>query len=299
MVAIQERVESLTEEGEIRIAPPTAYKSFWPEIRGSYNFRNRRDFLTFMQQNHGRILYLPHRDRPFPPFVLVGDWRSRSDISALWHVRAAEGDREKLVREASEMCLREGAERFVTRPVGEREAEEYAEWGFTPFCRVVFLEKTLRREPDPSEPEGVRVNHFRRKDLTEVLEVDVEAFEDFWRLDTRTLERISESCLRNVFLVARWENRVCGYAVGGTNGRLGYLQRLGVHPLFQGKGVGELLAGRLLRILQVMGASLVSVNTQEDNLPAISLYHKLGFRETGERRFIMQRTSPEAPRGRR
>jgi ribosomal-protein-alanine N-acetyltransferase len=248
-----------------------------------------------MRENHGRIYCLPRRDVPLPPFVLVGDWRSHSDTRALWQVKAEPRDREALIRGASKACLAEGAERLVTRPLSDLEAREYASWGFQPYCRVVLLEKALRGEPLPRETEGIRISHFRGRDLEEVLKTDAAAFEDFWRLDRQTLVRISGSCLRNVFLVARHGSRIYGYVIGGANGRLGYLQRLGVHPEFQGRGLGESLAGRLLHVLQIMGAALVSVNTQEDNLPALSLYHKLGFRETGEKRFILQLTSRELP----
>ncbi len=283
------------ERGGVYAASPAEIRSFWPEIRKGYLFRSRRDFLAFMRENRGRI-YCLHREGPsLPPFALVGDWRSRSPTRALWQLRAEPRDREELVRGAWEACLAEGAERLVTRPLGREEAREHASWGFRPFCRVTLLEKALREEPPPVRREDVRICRFHGRDLVEVLNTDAAAFEDFWRMDRRTLARVSGSCLRNVFLVARRGNRICGYAIGGANGRLGYLQRLGVHPEFQGQGLGESLARCLLRALHIMGASLVSVNTQEDNLPALSLYRKLDFRETGEKRFILQITARDLP----
>ncbi len=299
MAILQEKAETLPGEGEVYAASPTDFKAFWPEIKSSYAFRNRRDFLAFMRENHGRIYCLYRKEVELPPFVLVGDWRNHSDIRALLQVKAEPWEREALIRGASEACLAEGTRCLITRPLPDREAEEYASWGFRPFCTVVLLEKTLRRESFPQEPDGASIGHFRGRDLEEVLETDAAAFEDFWRLDRRTLSRIAESCLRNVFLVAKQGNRICGYVIGGANGRLGYLQRLGVHPRFQGQGLGECLARRLLRALQLMGATLVSVNTQEDNLPALSLYRKLGFRETGEKRFILQFPARESPGSRR
>jgi len=295
MAILQDKAETSAGREEVLAAAPADFKAFWPEIRNSLIFRNRRDFRAFMNENHGRIYCLPRRDASLPPFVLVGDWRSRSETRALWVVRAEPRDKEALVRGVSEACLAEGTQRLVTRPLSHGEAEEYASWGFRTQCGVVLLEKALCGVPFPREIEDIRIIHFRHKYLYEVLKTDEAAFEDFWRLDRRTLERISESCLRNVFLIAKHGSRVCGYAIGGANGRLGYLQRLGVHPEFQGRGLGESLAGRLLRSLQVMGAALVSVNTQEDNFSALSLYHKLGFRETGEKRFILQITSRELP----
>lgn len=295
MAILPDKLEDLAGLGTVSEAPPETYKRFWPEIRRGYYFRSRRDYLLFMRESNGRIFFIPRPDRMIPPFVMVGDWRSRSHTRALWEVRAEGWEKEALIREASEACLAEGAGRVVTRPLAEAEAAEYRSWGFEPLCRVVILEKILRRESHCREPKGVNIRPFRRRELEEVLETDALAFDDFWCLDYRTLARVSESCARNVFLVARCGVRLCGYIIGGTNGRLGYLQRLGVHPAFRGRGVGESLAGRFLQALRAKGAALVCVNTQEDNLAALSLYHKLGFRETGEKRILLQRTPGERP----
>jgi len=278
-------------------ASPSSCKAFWPHLKDSHLFHNRRDFLAFMRTHNGRIFFLAESAAASQPFVLVGNWRSRSDISALWYVRALGGERKRLVLRASEACLEEGAERFVTRPLAEGEAEEFRSWGFLPLVRVVILEREFRGKPGPlPEVEGVRLHRFRARDLDEVLEVDASAFDDFWSLDRRTLRAVSNSCSRNVFLLAKRRGKTLGYAVGGVNGRLAYLQRLGVHLSQQGKGLGEVLASGMLRAFHALGANLVSVNTQEDNLPALSLYHKLGFKESGDSRHIMYRDRTRSAR---
>ncbi len=297
MVTIQDLADLFREDNDIVVAPPAECRRFWPEVKASAHFRSRRDYLDFMQHNNGRIVYLQCSRETTPPFVLVGNWRSRSDIAALWYVKAEREEKRRLVTGAAKICLEEGSKRFITRPVTPMEAEEYASWGFCPHSRIILLEKQLNRQPPPVEMEGIRLLHFRTRDLAEVIRVDRLAFDDFWRLDRRTLETVAGSCLHNVFLLAKEEGRVRGYAVGGSNGRIGYLQRLGVHPLYQGLGLGEALARQLLRFLYIMGATVVSVNTQEDNLPALSLYRKLGFRDTGEYRVIMQKTRREPHRG--
>lgn len=297
MVTIQDLADMFREDNDIAVAPPTECRHFWPEVKASAYFRNRRDYLDFMQRCNGKIVYIPCSRGATPPFVLVGNWRSRSDIAALWYVRAEREQKRRLVTKAAEIYFGEGSERLITRPVTPSEAEEYAAWGFAPHSRITILEKQLNKQPPPEEKEGVRLVHFRIRDLAEVIRVDRLAFDDFWRLDRRTLETVAASCVHNVFLVAKEEGSICGYVVGGANGRIGYLQRLGVHPLYQRRGTGEALARQLLRFLYVMGATTVSVNTQEDNLPALSLYRKLGFRETGEYRVIMERARQEPARG--
>lgn len=287
------------ENGNREVIPvhPATFKEFWPEVRNSYSFRNRRQFLDFMITNRGRIFVLPDPSLAYRPFVMTGNWRSRSDITAIWYLHArGSRERERLVVAASEICLQEGSERVVTRPLDPYEAQEYGAWGFTTLHRIVILEKRMTKSPPrPPEGEGVRVVRFRRNDLAEVLSLDGEAFDDFWRMDRPTMERVASSCMRNVFLLAKRGEEALGYAIGGVNEWIGYLQRLGVRPDCRRLGVGETLLAHLLRRLYALGAFTVSVNTQEDNLPARNLYQKLGFKETQDRRYIMERSAAERP----
>lgn len=277
---------------------PAAYKEFWPEVRNGYYFRSRRQFLDFMRLNQGRIFVIPEPHLPYRPFVMVGNWRSRSDITALWHLHArVSEERETLVMGASGICLEEGKKKVVTRPLDPFEAQEFGAWGFTTAFRIVMLEKRMGQSPPlPAEPEGVRVYRFRKGDLARVLALDAEVFDDFWKMDLLTLKAVASSCMRNVFLLAKRGEETLGYAIGGVNEWVGYLQRLGVRPDCRQRGIGETLASHLLRQLYALGALTVSVNTQEENLPARNLYRKLGFQEMPDSRVIMERTREHGQR---
>jgi GNAT superfamily N-acetyltransferase len=72
-------------------------------------------------------------------------------------------------------------------------------------------------------------------------------------------------------------NRVVGYHITGAARRLGYLQRLAVHPNFHGHGIGTALVGDALSWCRRRGCDSVLVNTQEINERAHSLYQHLGF----------------------
>ena len=288
------------ESPEVIRAQPEIFKAFWPEVKGSYYFRDRRVYLDFLRHQGGKIFYLPGRPAPTSPFVLVGNWRSRDDITAIWHIKAEGADKENLVLGAAWACFGEGAERMVTKLLNQSDAAEYGRWGFEVACRIVLLEKHMYREPPPpGERDGVKIVHTRKRAFGDVLRVDTTAFDDFWRLDPRTIEAIASSCTHNVFLLAQRGGETLGYTMGGVNRRLGYLQRLGVHARYQGTGIGHSLASHLLHDLYRLGANTVMVNTQDDNLAALNLYRDLGFGETQEPRLIMQYTARGADRGRR
>lgn len=281
----------------IRAHPPT-FKAFWPEVKGSYFFRHRRIYLDFLRHQGGKIFFLQGTPSQKPSFILMGNWRDREDIVAIWHLEAEGEERESLVLGAAQECFNEGAVKVITKLLNEGESAEFRRWGFDIACRIVLLEKRLYREPPPTpEKEGVRIVPFRKRALDEVLSVDAAAFDDFWSLDSRTIEAISTSCIHNVFLLACRGEDIIGYAIGGVNGRLGYLQRLGIDLRQQGRGVGQYLASSVLHTLSSLGATTAAVNTQEENRAALQLYLSLGFRETPGPRVIMEYPAWNEDRG--
>lgn len=64
----------------------------------------------------------------------------------------------------------------------------------------------------------------------------------------------------------------------------GELCRLGVFPEFKRRGVGSALIDRMIEFMQGQGVHVISLEVRENNLPAISLYEKKGFRRIGLRK---------------
>jgi len=64
----------------------------------------------------------------------------------------------------------------------------------------------------------------------------------------------------------------------------GHILNVAVDPDLRGSGVGRMLVQKVLDDCRQAGASFVSLEVRESNLPAISLYRKMGFVEVGKRR---------------
>ena len=64
----------------------------------------------------------------------------------------------------------------------------------------------------------------------------------------------------------------------GRAERVGYVQRLAVHPRAQTAGLGLALLQDGLRWMRLRGARSAYVNTQDDNERALRLYERAGFR---------------------
>jgi ribosomal protein S18 acetylase RimI-like enzyme len=168
----------------------------------------------------------------------------------------------------------QGYRSVLTGALTVAEQEPFRSVGFAEYERLHLL----RRELDllPSAPIGVKHRRGRARDQRQILRVDGEAFDPFWRLDRTGLvdaQRATPAARLRVVDAGG----IVGYAVTGRAGPVAYLQRLAVHPDQQRRGVGRTLVIDGLRWGQRRGAMACMVNTQERNVDALRLYEELGF----------------------
>jgi ribosomal protein S18 acetylase RimI-like enzyme len=168
-----------------------------------------------------------------------------------------------------------GFREVVTGALSERERRGFLAAGFTVREELHLLAVDL---DDPARPSGAPLRRGRRKDRSRALAVDALAFDTFWRLDQAGLEEALTATPSSRFRVAGERGAVLGYAVCGRAGRRGYVQRLAVDPVEQGRGLGRALLLDGMRWLVRRGATRAVVNTQVGNERALALYASLGFR---------------------
>jgi ribosomal-protein-alanine N-acetyltransferase len=73
--------------------------------------------------------------------------------------------------------------------------------------------------------------------------------------------------------------RVLGFIMGYISGRGGAVYTLDVHPRYRRKGIGSRLIRALEEELQALGANAVRLEAAQENLQAVNLYRKAGYRE--------------------
>lgn len=137
--------------------------------------------------------------------------------------------------------------------------------------------------PAPVELDSsIHLRAMVEEDLPQVYRIDHQAFEPIWRLsrdDLRFALEKSTYCT----VAARGET-VIGYSMSSSSGTYAHLARLAVDPNVQGQRVGFGLVQDLLEeFITRRDHWGVTLNTQHDNHASLALYHKVGFRETGER----------------
>lgn len=161
----------------------------------------------------------------------------------------------------------------MTNALSETERRGFLAAGFEIHERLHLLTHDLVEVPKPSRGSTKRGNV---RDHESILQVDMAAFEPFWRLDERSLVDAISATPRSRVRVSP-HRPLRGYAITGLSGFRGYLQRLAVHPDYQGLGIGSSLVADSLFWLKRHRCRIAMVNTQETNEGALRLYESHGF----------------------
>jgi GNAT superfamily N-acetyltransferase len=214
----------------------------------------------------------------------LGSWRGERDVAYL-----AVGAQRPPSAEVLDRCLRtlrgRGFQRVLTNALAPAEALPFVDAGFAVHERLHLLGHDLADVPNGD----AETRRGRAEDHEAVLALDRRAFRPFWRLDRDGLEQALDATPATRFRVAEPPTGLLGYAVTGRADRRGYLQRVGVDPAAQGRGLGRALVIDALRWLRRHRAHDAVVNTQLDNVAALALYRSCGFSELPSGLCVMSR----------
>jgi len=81
------------------------------------------------------------------------------------------------------------------------------------------------------------------------------------------------------FVVAKEDDKILGYALGGinTNEKKAWVLSLGVHPDARGKSLGKQLTSNLITVLKSDNVTEIALTVYPHNHSAIKIYKELGF----------------------
>ena len=117
--------------------------------------------------------------------------------------------------------------------------------------------------------------------VTQVAQLEKICFSDPWS------EKSVASELENklaFWLVAVDGDTVAGYVGSQTVCEETDMMNVAVHPDYRRQGIAEALIVSLLEHLKEQGSHSLTLEVRASNVPAISLYEKLGFAEVGRRK---------------
>jgi GNAT superfamily N-acetyltransferase len=207
----------------------------------------------------------------------IGSWRGHATTGYVAPLSPPEHLTRAGLDQALRRLRRRGFHDVLTAALTDAEQQFFRAAGFSVHERLHLLQHDLRNvsPPDRRKPR-VALRRLHRWHHRALLDVDARAFDSFWKLDrANLLEAIQATPATRV--VGAFTPGLTGYAVTGLAADHGYLQRLAVEPATQGRGVGTALVEDALAWLVERGATGASVNTQEQNVRALSLYERVGF----------------------
>ena len=117
--------------------------------------------------------------------------------------------------------------------------------------------------------------------VAQVAQLEKLCFSDPWS------EKSVASELENkwaLWLVALEDDVVVGYIGSQTAVDETDVMNVAVHPDHRRKGIAEALIGNLVSELKAQGSHALMLEVRDSNVPAISLYEKLGFLQVGLRK---------------
>ena len=114
-----------------------------------------------------------------------------------------------------------------------------------------------------------------------VAELEKICFSDPWSENSVASELKNKLAL---WLVAEDKGRVAGYIGSQTCTDESDVMNVAVHPDFRRKGIAETLVNALVDELKAIESRCLTLEVRASNVPAISLYEKLGFAEVGRRK---------------
>ena len=135
---------------------------------------------------------------------------------------------------------------------------------------------------------NVRMNESHVKAVAELEKL---CFSEPWSENSVASELNNKLAL---WLVAEEEGRVAGYIGSQTCGDESDVMNVAVHPDFRRRGIAEALINDLVAQLNAIGSHSLTLEVRASNVPAISLYEKLGFAEVGRRKTYYRNPKEDA-----
>ncbi len=143
----------------------------------------------------------------------------------------------------------------------------------------------------PQHDVGFHVRWMIRRDMTDVLQIETDAFEFPWS------EEEFVRCLRQrncIGMVAEWDDKIVGYMIYELHKNRLHILNFAVAPQFRRRGVGARMTTKLVAKLTAQRRSRILLEVRETNLAAQLFFRNQGFRAVSVLRDFYEDTTEDA-----
>ena len=132
----------------------------------------------------------------------------------------------------------------------------------------------------------VQITEMSLFDLENIKDILISDFDDFWNYNI--LKEELESSNSKYIIAKTNDGEIIGFAGIKIIVDTADIMNIVVKKSWRNQGVGNLLLSNLISICKISNLSSLSLEVNEDNLPAIHLYEKFGFKQIGVRKNYYQ-----------
>ncbi len=172
-----------------------------------------------------------------------------------------------------------GNDRWLTEPL-------LRDWDFSIQDSVVTYTKKDSSIPRRGNQQ-VHVRPAHPGDFPALVALDEAAFDPLLRNASQTFAYAMENL--PYFVVAELAGQTVGYLFSSRQGDRGHLNRVAVHPSYQGRGIGTRLLTEAIEFFRTEKVKVITLNTQKDNAVSQRLYRHFGFHPMGEEALVLKR----------
>ena len=128
----------------------------------------------------------------------------------------------------------------------------------------------------------VQITEMSLFDLENIKDILISDFDDFWNYNI--LKEELESPISKYIIAKTNDGEIIGFAGIKIIVDTADIMNIVVKKSWRNQGVGNLLLSNLISLCKNSNLSSLSLEVNEDNLPAIHLYEKVGFKKIGLRK---------------
>lgn len=144
----------------------------------------------------------------------------------------------------------------------------------------------------------LRLQPAQAQQLPQIVELDKLSLGGLWTLEGYQRELDSpNSNLLTLSIVdptTQTEEKIIGCGCFWAILEEAHITLLGIHPEYQGRGLGKLLLYALLKDAVKRNLERATLEVRESNQVALSVYQKFGFKTAGRRKGYYQQTGEDA-----
>ena len=132
--------------------------------------------------------------------------------------------------------------------------------------------------------ENMKIRSLKKEDLETIIEIDEKVLgenrRDYWERKLALMDEKSSQ----VSLVAEVGGEVAGFILGNVSGwefgvpdTIGWIDTIGVGPVYQKKGLATALAHELIKKLKAIGVRTIYTLVSWDDWNLLQFFHAIGF----------------------